>query len=415
MLSATLPSDTPTVAPAVTDVVVADGPKKRVNKRRVINNIPDDLINDPEINAAIQALPTNYNFEIHKSIWRVRSSEAKCVALQFPEGLLLYACVIADLLQKFTGAEMLILGDVTYGACCIDDFTAVALGADFMIHYGHSCLVPVDKTNITVLYVFVDIQIDLKHFLDSLEHNFTKSDKTAIVSTIQFLTTLHSSVPLLKEEGWDIIIPQAKPLSPGEVLGCTSPPLDKDVKQIIYLGDGRFHLESIMIANPELPAYRYDPYSKILSQEYYDHDKMKRIRKSEIEKAREGEKWGLILGTLGRQGNPAILNKLKTMLDTAGKSYVTLLMSEIFPERLALMSDVKAWVQVACPRLSIDWGYAFSSPLLSPYEAAVALDPSLWQSVYPMDFYSNNSLGPWTNNHEDNRTKFVRKKQEKKV
>lgn len=24
-----------------------------------------------------------------------------------------------------------------------------------------------------------------------------------------------------------------------------------------YLGDGRFHLESIMIANPEIPAYRY--------------------------------------------------------------------------------------------------------------------------------------------------------------
>lgn len=23
-----------------------------------------------------------------------------------------------------------------------------------------------------------------------------------------------------------------------------------------YLGDGRFHLESIMIANPEIPAYR---------------------------------------------------------------------------------------------------------------------------------------------------------------
>ena len=52
------------------------------------------------------------------------------------------------------------------------------------------------------------------------------------------------------------------------------------------------------------------------------------------------------LGTLGRQGNPAILNKLKAMLDGAGKSYVTLLMSEIFPERLALMKDVKAWVQV---------------------------------------------------------------------
>lgn len=30
--------------------------------------------------------------------------------------------------------------DVTYGACCIDDFTAKSLGADMIVHYGHSCL-----------------------------------------------------------------------------------------------------------------------------------------------------------------------------------------------------------------------------------------------------------------------------------
>jgi 2-(3-amino-3-carboxypropyl)histidine synthase len=46
------------------------------------------------------------------------------------------------------------------------------------------------------------------------------------------------------------------------------------------------------------------------------------------------------------------------------------------------------WVQVACPRLSIDWGYAFERPLLSPYEAEVALKEVEWQSVYPMDYYS---------------------------
>jgi diphthamide biosynthesis enzyme Dph1/Dph2-like protein len=41
---------------------------------------------------------------------------------------------------RFTGAETIIMGDVTYGACCVDDYTATALGADLMIHYGHSCL-----------------------------------------------------------------------------------------------------------------------------------------------------------------------------------------------------------------------------------------------------------------------------------
>ena len=32
------------------------------------------------------------------------------------------------------------MGDVTYGACCIDDYTALALDCDMLVHYGHSCL-----------------------------------------------------------------------------------------------------------------------------------------------------------------------------------------------------------------------------------------------------------------------------------
>lgn len=41
--------------------------------------------------------------QIHKSVWRVRSTNAKHVALQFPEGLLMYACIIADILERYEG------------------------------------------------------------------------------------------------------------------------------------------------------------------------------------------------------------------------------------------------------------------------------------------------------------------------
>ena len=51
-----------------------------------------------------------------------------------------------------------------------------------------------------------------------------------------------------------------------------------------------------------------------------------------------------------------------------GKPYIIVLLSEIFPGKLALFKDVEAWVQIACPRLSIYWGTAFDKPLLSPYE-----------------------------------------------
>ena len=37
---------------------------------------------------------------MHKTIWKVRQCGARRVALQFPEGLLLYACTIADIIER---------------------------------------------------------------------------------------------------------------------------------------------------------------------------------------------------------------------------------------------------------------------------------------------------------------------------
>ncbi|MPC27989.1 Diphthamide biosynthesis protein 1 [Portunus trituberculatus] len=88
-------------------------------------------------------------------------------------------------------------------------------------------------------------------------------------------------------------------------------------------------------------------------------------------------------------------------LSAAKKSFVVVLLSEIFPAKLAAMSSVEAWVQVACPRLSIDWGASFPKPLLNPYEASVALRHAVWDTKsYPMDFYAHESLGNWTPNHK---------------
>ncbi|XP_049659292.1 2-(3-amino-3-carboxypropyl)histidine synthase subunit 1 isoform X3 [Accipiter gentilis] len=291
------------------------------------------------------------------------------------------------------------MGDVTYGACCVDDYTARALGADFLVHYGHSCLIPIDATQgLKMLYVFVDIKIDTFHFLETIRFNFAAGTSLALVSTIQFVSTVQAASQELRSQ-YKVCVPQCKPLSPGEILGCTSPRLAQDTDAIVYLGDGRFHLESIMIANPGIPAYRYDPYSKVFSQEHYGHERMHRARQDAIRTAAGARCWGLILGTLGRQGSPGILQHLELRLRALGRPFVRVLLSEIFPSKLRLFPDVDAWVQVACPRLSIDWGEAFSKPLLTPYEAAVALRDVEWQQPYPMDFYASQSLGPWTVNH----------------
>lgn len=75
-----------------------------------------------------------------------------------------------------------------------------------------------------------------------------------------------------------------------------------------------------MIANPLIPAFRYDPYTKRLTRELYEHDEMRRLRGQAVREARDsltvskkdsadwkGEIWAVVLGTLGRQGNLRVL------------------------------------------------------------------------------------------------------------
>lgn len=300
----------------------------------------------------------------------------------------MYSLIISDIITTFTDAtECFVLGDVTYGACCVDDLAARALHADLLIHYGHSCLVPVDNTVVPCLYVFVDIKIDVNRLIETVKVNFdvVKFENLVIAGTIQFGTAIRAAKPELEKLGFKVLVPQSKPLSAGEVLGCTAPSIRVENERdlvLIFVADGRFHLEAFMIANPGIKAFRYDPYIGTLFLEEYDHKGMKECRKNAILKSREAKNWGIVLGTLGRQGNPRILDRLVKKMEEKGMTWTIVLMSELSPTRIGLFGDsVDAWIQIACPRLSIDWGDAFVKPLLTTFEAEIALGdlPGWWE------------------------------------
>lgn len=76
------------------------GSATRSAPRRVANQVPDEILNDPALKEAMRALPANYNFEIPKTIHHVRREGVKTVALQMPEGLMMYGCAIADIVER---------------------------------------------------------------------------------------------------------------------------------------------------------------------------------------------------------------------------------------------------------------------------------------------------------------------------
>jgi len=388
-------------------------PRRRIVRRHRRQPQQETPVVEPAVLDAIlrdSSLPKAYNFEILKTLSKIVSLQATHVALQMPEGLLLYATVLADVFKRCipTLTQVSVLGDVTYGACCVDDLGAKALGAQLLVHYGHSCLVPIQHSVLPCLYVFVELQVDVQHFVDCIVKSITtKTTSISLLGTIQFRQGLVEAKRLLVEKyGYqEIMIPQAKPLSPGEVLGCTSPKVETDV--VVFCADGRFHLESTMISNPQVQQFlRYDPYSKTLTEESYGHEQLHTLRQTAITNAKSATTFGIVLGTLGRQGNPAILQRIKNLLKLHNRKSFVLLLSEISPAKLSLFSNtVDAWIQVACPRLSVDWGHYFPNnvPILSPYELFVCLDDSTtYQDPYPMDFYSNQG-GPWSNYYENNK------------
>lgn len=219
-----------------------DGSTSAIRKKNIqvkpMHQIPEHILNNEDLKQALSVIPSNYDFEIPKTIWRLTEAKAKRVALQLPEGLQMFSCMISDILMKFckpTIEDVIIMGDVTYGACCVDDFTAKALGCDFIVHYGHSCLVPLNKIDIRTLYVFVDITMNVEHFVGSVKLTFPDTSKRIVlVGTIQFYKCLQQAAVELSEFYESAVtIPQAKPLSPGEILGCTSPRLDAEKCDIL--------------------------------------------------------------------------------------------------------------------------------------------------------------------------------------
>lgn len=347
-----------------------------------------------------------YDFQLEKILEKVRKLGSQHVGLQFPEGFLEYATQISQYIAEGADCDVTVMADAVFGACCVDDLACRFQGIDLLVHFGHSCLIPVDQTVVQTMYIPVTMKFDVEHLIDTIIFNFPSSMKLALQGTIQFSFALPIVQSRLEDHGYIVQIPRSKPLSAGETLGCTAPEITgADV--LVFVADGRFHVEAAMMANPELPTFRYDPFTNRFFNEFLSINELKRTRLIQMKKAFSGvsKKVGLILGTLGRQGSVGVLESLKEYLKEKGIETFTVLLSEISPERLAQFGpgSVDAWIQVACPRLSIDWGESFPVPLLSSFEAF-----KVWSSQgaedlsnetdfhIPMDYYSNDA-GPWGN------------------
>jgi 2-(3-amino-3-carboxypropyl)histidine synthase len=93
----------------------------------------------------IEELNEVYDLELDRVVSEIKSSKAKLVLLQFPDGLKIYATAVVDYLKDETNGkvEFLIWMESCYGACDSPvGIEKMSPKIDLVIQFGHSEMMP---------------------------------------------------------------------------------------------------------------------------------------------------------------------------------------------------------------------------------------------------------------------------------
>jgi 2-(3-amino-3-carboxypropyl)histidine synthase len=325
-----------------------------------------------------------YDFEIDRIVEIVKDKGYKLVGLQLPEGLKDSATEIADAISDGTGCDVIISATPCYGACDLADGSMKLVGVEVLFHFGHSPMF--EKGAIPVEYIQV---MDDKDPVSLIEKNLKKfSKKIGLVTTVQHVHTLENVKKMLEEEGFEVKMGKGmgRVKHKGQVLGCSfgsAASIASDVKNFIYIGSGNFHPLGVALSTGKR-TFAVDPMLGEVRDMGPLKEKILRQRFAKIAMAKDGNAFGILIGEKRGQMRKGLALRLKKMLEEKGKKAYLLYLNEVTPENLLPFRKLDAFVNTACPRISIDDAAKFKKPLLTPIELEIALGERGWED-YKLD------------------------------
>lgn len=105
-----------------------------------------------------------------------------------------------------------------------------------------------------------------------------------------------------------------------------------------------------------------------------------------VEKCKDAQAIGIVLSTLTADGYLNAVNRTQSLARERGIRTYLLSVGKINPAKLANFMEIDCFVFIGCPENSVYNSRDFYKPLLTVFEAELALNPA-WREQYP-NFYS---------------------------
>ena len=106
-----------------------------------------------------------------------------------------------------------------------------------------------------------------------------------------------------------------------------------------------------------------------------------------IEKIKDTDRIGVLVGTLGASRYGAIIDQVRKIVKAAGKKVYTFLVGKPNVPKLANFPEIDVFVLVACPENSLLDSKEYLKPIITPFELDVALNSDReWTGHYYANF-----------------------------
>ncbi len=306
---------------------------------------------------------------------------AKRVLIQVPEGLKPEAPHISKAIEKL-GVQAIISADPCYGACDLAISEAESLGADLIIHYGHTKLVKYER--VPTLYVEARATLKVDSTVEKALPLLEKWRKIGLATTVQHVQALDEVREMLIRSGKTVVVGDTRRLSyPGQIVGCDYSnviSIAKDVEAFLFLGGGQFHALGVAISTSK-PTVVADPFDDRAFSVDAEAEKIFKQRWASIEEAKKAKNFGVLIGIKPMQRRLEEALAVKEKLEEDGKTVHLLAAKEITPEVLMEFPTIEAFVNTACPRISLDDASKFRKPVLTANEALVVVGRLSWEEL----------------------------------
>lgn len=330
-----------------------------------------------------------FDFEEERIKQEIVKLGAKRVLLQLPEGLKPEGPRLAKIVEK-AGALPVVSADPCYGACDIATAEAEGLGIDLIVHFGHAKMVK--HESVPTVYVEARATVTVDAAVEQAVPLLSEWSKIGLATTVQHVQALDRAREMLVRAGKIVVVGDAGRISyPGQVTGCdysNVKSVANDVEAFLFIGGGRFHALGIALTAAK-PTIIADPYEK---RAYSIDAAAQRILKQRwacVEEAGRAKTFGVLVGLkLGQKRLDEAL-KVKEAIEKNGKTACLFAVREVLPETLREFPTVDAYVNTACPRISLEASSKFAKPVLTVNEFKVVSGELSWETLIKKGLFEN--------------------------